>query len=44
MTIGTLTLFAVTGGLVLVKLSLMALAVALMARMLFPREAVLANL
>jgi len=36
MTIGTLTLFAITGGLVLFKLALMALAVALLARTLLP--------
>lgn len=36
MTIGTLTLFALTGSLVLLKLGLMALAVALLARTLLP--------
>ncbi len=38
MTIGTLTLFALTGSLVFFKLALMALAVALLARTLFPNQ------
>ena len=38
MTIGTLTLFALTGSLVLFKLAFMALAVALLARTLLPNS------
>ena len=38
MTIGTYALFAVTGGLVMLKLSLMALAVVLLVRSLLPKN------
>ncbi len=43
MTIGTLTLFAITGSLVAFKLALMAFAVALLARTLLPKAKAVAE-